>query len=105
MGQHLPDFAEPRWFVCHTKPRCEKKFDDLMERDDMFEEAARLIVKHQQGSTSLIQRRLKLGYNRSGRIVDQLEKAGIVGPFSGSKARDVLVKDEYQLEQILRDLL
>ena len=70
----------------------------------MVGEAARLIVKHQQGSTSLIQRRLKLGYNRAGRIVDQLETAGIVGPFSGSKAREVLVQDEYALEQILNSL-
>ncbi len=58
----------------------------------MFEEAARLIVMHQQGSTSLIQRKLKLGYNRAGRIIDQLEAAGIVGPFEGSKARDVLFR-------------
>lgn len=78
--------------------------EDLGERDDFFSDAARLIVKHQQGSTSLIQRRLKLGYNRAGRIIDQLEKAGIVGPFQGSKARDVLVQDEYTLEQILNGL-
>lgn len=77
---------------------------DLSDLDDMFEEAARLIVKHQQGSTSLIQRRLKLGYNRAGRIVDQLETAGIVGPFSGSKAREVYVQDEHSLEQILQAL-
>ncbi len=79
--------------------------NDLTDLDEMFEEAARLIVKHQQGSTSLIQRRLKLGYNRAGRIVDQLETAGIVGPFSGSKAREVLVQDEYALEQILQDIV
>lgn len=77
---------------------------DLKDRDSMFDDAARLVVSHQQGSTSLIQRRLKLGYNRAGRIIDQLEAAGIVGPFSGSKARDVLVHDEYALEQILNDL-
>lgn len=77
---------------------------DLTDRDDMFDEAARLIVAHQQGSTSLIQRRLKLGYNRAGRIIDQLEQAGVVGPFSGSKARDVLIPDEYQLEQLLNSL-
>ncbi len=70
-------------------------------RDSMFEEAARLIVKHQHGSTSLIQRRLKLGYNRAGRIMDQLEKAGIVGPANGSKPREVLVKSETELEQYL----
>jgi len=77
---------------------------DFSERDQMFEEAARLIVAHQQGSTSLIQRRLKLGYNRAGRLIDQLEAAGIVGNFEGSKAREVLVKDEYSLEQLLSEL-
>ena len=77
---------------------------DLEDRDPMFEEAARLIVMHQQGSTSLIQRKLKLGYNRSGRIIDQLEAAGIVGPFEGSKAREVLYPDEYSLEQHLETL-
>ncbi|MDB5022386.1 MAG: translocase FtsK [Mucilaginibacter sp.] len=74
------------------------------DRDPMFEEAARLIVMHQQGSTSLIQRKLKLGYNRAGRIIDQLEAAGIVGPFEGSKARDVLYPDEYSLERHLENL-
>ncbi|SEN39381.1 DNA segregation ATPase FtsK/SpoIIIE, S-DNA-T family [bacterium A37T11] len=74
---------------------------DLDNRDSLFEDAARLIVLHQQGSTSLIQRKLKLGYNRAGRIIDQLEAAGIVGPFEGSKARDVLYPDEYSLEQYL----
>lgn len=77
---------------------------DLADRDNMFEEAARLIVRHQQGSTSLIQRKLKLGYNRAGRLIDQLEAAGIVGPFEGSKAREVLVQDEYILEQLLNEL-
>jgi S-DNA-T family DNA segregation ATPase FtsK/SpoIIIE len=82
-------------------------FDDEggdYERDVLFEEAARIIVMHQQGSTSLLQRRLKLGYNRAGRLIDQLEKAGIVGPFEGSKAREVLVPDEYSLERILSNL-
>ncbi|MGI4872892.1 MAG: DNA translocase FtsK 4TM domain-containing protein [Janthinobacterium lividum] len=74
------------------------------ERDSMFAEAARCIVLHQQGSTSLIQRKLKLGYNRSGRLMDQLQQAGIVGPFEGSKARAVLVPDEYQLEQLLNTM-
>jgi S-DNA-T family DNA segregation ATPase FtsK/SpoIIIE len=74
---------------------------DLADRDVLFEEAARVIVMHQQGSTSLIQRKLKLGYNRAGRLIDQLEAAGIVGPFEGSKAREVLVSDEYTLEQLL----
>ncbi|WP_433895447.1 DNA translocase FtsK 4TM domain-containing protein [Sphingobacterium mizutaii] len=77
---------------------------DLSDRDQLFEEAARLIVMHQQGSTSLIQRKLKLGYNRAGRIIDQLEAAGIVGPFEGSKAREVLYPDEYSLEQYLETL-
>lgn len=77
---------------------------DASDRDPMFEEAARLIVMHQQGSTSLIQRKLKLGYNRAGRIIDQLEAAHIVGPFEGSKAREVLIPDEYSLEQFLNTL-
>lgn len=77
---------------------------DLSERDALFEEAAKLIVMHQQGSTSLIQRKLKLGYNRAGRLIDQLEAARIVGPFEGSKAREVLIKDEMSLEQLLTDL-
>ncbi|WP_420385857.1 DNA translocase FtsK 4TM domain-containing protein [Roseivirga sp.] len=77
---------------------------DLSERDVLFDEAARLIVAHQQGSTSLIQRKLKLGYNRAGRLIDQLEAAGIVGPFEGSKAREVLIPDEYSLEQLLNNL-
>jgi len=74
---------------------------DWSERDAMFEEAARVVVIHQQGSTSLLQRKLKLGYGRAGRIMDQLEAAGIIGPFEGSKARQVLVPDEYSLEQLL----
>lgn len=77
---------------------------DLADRDALFDEAARLIVMHQQGSTSLIQRKMKLGYNRAGRLIDQLEAAGIVGPFEGSKAREVLVKDESELEFILKGL-
>jgi S-DNA-T family DNA segregation ATPase FtsK/SpoIIIE len=77
---------------------------DLSERDALFEEAARLIVRNQQGSTSLIQRKLKLGYNRAGRLIDQLEAAGVVGPFEGSKAREVLIKDELSLEQLLNAL-
>lgn len=77
---------------------------DLSDRDALFDEAAKLIVRHQQGSTSLIQRKLKLGYNRAGRLIDQLEAAGIVGPFEGSKAREVLIQDEYSLEQLLNSL-
>lgn len=76
---------------------------DPEDRDELFEEAARMIVRHQHGSTSLLQRKLKLGYNRAGRLIDQLEAAGIVGPFEGSKAREVLFQDEYSLEQFLRN--
>jgi S-DNA-T family DNA segregation ATPase FtsK/SpoIIIE len=72
------------------------------ERDEFFDDAARLIVLHQQGSTSLIQRKLKLGYNRAGRIIDQLERAGVLGPFEGTKARKVLIPDEASLEHILQ---
>jgi S-DNA-T family DNA segregation ATPase FtsK/SpoIIIE len=82
----------------------EKGEFDPNARDELFEDAARIIVQHQQGSTSLLQRKLKLGYNRAGRIIDQLESARIVGPFEGSKAREVLVANEMALEQFLRDL-
>jgi len=74
------------------------------DRDPLFAEAAKIIVQHQQGSTSLIQRRLKLGYNRAGRLMDQLEAAGIVGPNAGSKAREVLYGDLTELEQYLQNL-
>ncbi|MEG1586170.1 MAG: DNA translocase FtsK [Bacteroidales bacterium] len=77
---------------------------DLKDRDQMFEDAARLVVGNQQGSTSMIQRKFSIGYNRAGRIMDQLEAAGIVGPFEGSKARQVLVIDDIHLEQILSNL-
>jgi S-DNA-T family DNA segregation ATPase FtsK/SpoIIIE len=70
----------------------------------MFDEAALMVVQHQSGSTSLIQRKLRLGYNRAGRIVDQLEAAGIVGPFEGSKARKVLVRDEMELDELMKTL-
>ena len=73
------------------------------ERDPMFNEAARVIVSHQQGSASLLQRKLKLGYNRAGRIIDQMEEAGIVGPFEGSRARQVFISDLNSLENILSD--
>jgi DNA segregation ATPase FtsK/SpoIIIE, S-DNA-T family len=84
--------------------RKEAMGNSLNELDPMFEEAARVIVRHQQGSVSLLQRRLKLGYSRAARIVDQLEQAGIVGPSEGSKAREVIVDSEEQLETILRNL-
>ncbi len=76
----------------------------LEEKDAMFEDAAKIVIQHQSGSTSLIQRRLKLGYNRAGRIIDQLEAANIVGPFEGSKARQVLVRDEIALKELLNNL-
>ena len=77
---------------------------DLEDKDAMFDQAALVLVQHQSGSTSLIQRKLRLGYNRAGRIIDQLEAAGIVGPFEGSKARKVLVRDEMELEELLKKL-
>ena len=77
---------------------------DLSERDKMFDEAAKLVVNFQQGSASFLQRKLKLGYNRAGRIVDQLEAAGFIGPFEGSKAREVLVKDMAQLDEIIKKI-
>jgi S-DNA-T family DNA segregation ATPase FtsK/SpoIIIE len=76
---------------------------DLSKRDPLFEEAARLIVMNQQGSTSLIQRKFSIGYNRAGRIVDQLEAIGIIGPPDGSKPRQVLISDEYDLEKRLKN--
>ncbi|MGW1456436.1 DNA translocase FtsK [Salegentibacter agarivorans] len=76
---------------------------DVSERDKLFREAAEVIVTAQQGSASLLQRKLKLGYNRAGRIIDQLEAAGIVGPFEGSKARQVLVTDLAALDQLLNE--
>ena len=77
---------------------------DLRNRDEIFDDAARLIVSNQQGSTSMIQRKFSIGYNRAGRIMDQLEAAGIVGPSEGSKARQVLLQDEYSLEQLLNGM-
>ena len=82
----------------------EGKEFDLSDRDALFEDAARLIVQNQVGSTSLLQRRMKLGYNRAGRLMDQLEAAGIVGANQGSKARDVIIKTEMELEQHLQSL-
>jgi len=77
---------------------------DLGKLDPMFEEAARVVVANQSGSTSLIQRRFSIGYNRAGRIIDQLEAAGVVGPFEGSKARQVIINDEFELERVLSTL-
>ena len=88
----LPEYVDEK--------ELEGKEFDLSERDPLFEDAARLIVQNQMGSTSLIQRRMKLGYNRAGRLMDQLEQAGIVGPNLGSKAREVLIKTESDLQEI-----
>jgi DNA segregation ATPase FtsK/SpoIIIE, S-DNA-T family len=79
----------------------EAKDFDLSDKDPLFEEAARLIVQNQSGSTSLIQRRMKLGYNRAGRLMDQLEQAGVVGPNLGSKVREVVIKTEADLQELL----
>ena len=92
----LPEYVDEK--------ELEGKDFDLAERDSMFEDAARLIVQNQIGSTSLLQRRMKLGYNRAGRLMDQLEAAGIVGPNQGSKARDVLIKTEMDLQMHLDTL-
>lgn len=78
--------------------------DPLEDIDDMFESAAKVVILHQQGSVSLLQRKLKIGYNRAGRIIDQLFNAGIVGPYQGSTARDVLVQDEDELQEILDEI-
>ncbi|WEK35300.1 MAG: DNA translocase FtsK [Candidatus Pseudobacter hemicellulosilyticus] len=89
----LPEYVDEK--------ELEGKDFELGDRDSLFEDAARVIVQNQVGSTSLLQRRMKLGYNRAGRLMDQLEAAGIVGPSQGSKARDVLIKTEMDLEQHL----
>jgi len=89
----LPEYVDEK--------ELEAKGFDLEDRDPLFEEAARLIVANQLGSTSLIQRKMKLGYNRAGRLMDQLEAAGVVGPGQGSKPRDVLIKTEMELDQYL----
>ncbi len=91
----------PEYF--DEEPESKVEFN-ASERDELFEDAAYVIVQNQQGSTSLLQRKLKLGYNRAGRIIDQLEAAGIVGSFEGSKAREVKVANEMALEQFLKDL-
>ena len=97
-----PDgFLLPEYLDENEEPN--KDFDPK-QKDEFFNDAARLVVASQFGSTSLLQRKLQLGYNRAGRIIDQLEAAGIVGPYNGSKAREVLVHDEVQLEELLRSL-
>lgn len=98
-----PDAYQLPEYIDENAEQSKADFDPD-DRDPLFEEAAQLIVTHQQGSTSLIQRKMKLGYNRAGRIIDQLEAAGVVGPFEGSKAREVLIPDMYALEQFLNNL-
>jgi DNA segregation ATPase FtsK/SpoIIIE, S-DNA-T family len=92
----LPEYVDEK--------ELESRNFDLSDRDPLFDDAARLIVQNQVGSTSLLQRRMKLGYNRAGRLMDQLEAAGIVGGSQGSKARDVLIKTEAELNQHLEML-
>jgi S-DNA-T family DNA segregation ATPase FtsK/SpoIIIE len=93
----LPEYVDEK--------ELEARGADLTDRDSLFEDAARLIVASQVGSTSLLQRRMKLGYNRAGRLMDQLEAAGVVGANQGSKARDVLIKTEADLQQIIDTLI
>lgn len=94
-------FTLPEYLDENEEPN--KEFD-AKSKDEFFNDAARLVVSSQFGSTSLLQRKLQLGYNRAGRIIDQLEAAGIVGPSNGSKPRDVLIHDEVTLEELLRSL-
>ena len=93
----LPEYVDEK--------ELESRDFDLNDKDPLFEDAARLIVQNQVGSTSLLQRRMKLGYNRAGRLMDQLEDAGVVGPNQGSKARDVLIKTESDLAQHLSNII
>jgi S-DNA-T family DNA segregation ATPase FtsK/SpoIIIE len=99
-----PSYSRPYYLPSIYEKKKEHGSGFNANLDPMFEEAARVIVLHQQGSVSLLQRKLKLGYSRAARIVDQLEDAGIVGPNDGSKARQVLVENEEQLEAVLRSL-
>ncbi len=99
-----PSYSKPYFLPSLYEKKKESSSGVSSDLDPMFEDAAKVIVRHQQGSVSLLQRRLKLGYSRAARIVDQLEEAGIVGPNDGSKARSVLVENEEQLETILRNL-
>jgi DNA segregation ATPase FtsK/SpoIIIE, S-DNA-T family len=99
-----PSFSKPYFLTSIYDKKKSGSSGFASDLDPMFEEAARVIVRHQQGSVSLLQRKLKLGYSRAARIVDQLEEAGIVGPNDGSKARQVIVENEEQLETVLRTL-
>jgi S-DNA-T family DNA segregation ATPase FtsK/SpoIIIE len=93
----LPEYVDEK--------EMEKGDFDVNDKDPLFEEAAKIIVTTQSGSTSLLQRRMKLGYNRAGRLMDQLESAGIVGPNQGSKVRDVLIKTESELQMHLDEIM
>jgi len=93
----LPEYVDEK--------EMEKGGFDVNDKDPLFEDAARIIVSTQSGSTSLLQRRMKLGYNRAGRLMDQLEAAGVVGPNQGSKVRDVLIKTDADLQQYLNDMM
>ncbi len=95
----LPEYTDP-----NAEPDGGAADVDMNRLDPLFEEAARLLIYHQQGSTSLIQRKFSIGYNRAGRIMDQLERAGIVGPSNGSKAREVLCMDENDLDMRMKSL-
>jgi len=101
---------QPSYPSAYLLPECEVEGSDdsnaidLKNRDELFDDAARIVVMNQTGSTSAIQRKFSIGYNRAGRIMDQLEAAGIVGQNEGSKARQVLLQDEYALEQLLKGL-
>jgi S-DNA-T family DNA segregation ATPase FtsK/SpoIIIE len=97
-------YSKPYFLPSIYEKKSSKAGGFTADFDPMFEDAARVIVRHQQGSVSLLQRKLKLGYSRAARIVDQLEEAGIVGPNDGSKARHVLIENEMQLETLLRAL-
>jgi DNA segregation ATPase FtsK/SpoIIIE, S-DNA-T family len=97
-------YSKPYYLPSIYEKKSSKAGGFTADFDPMFEEAAQVIVRHQQGSVSLLQRKLKLGYSRAARIVDQLEEAGIVGPNDGSKARQVLIDNEMQLETLLRAL-
>jgi len=103
--KNQPAFSKPYYLPSlYDKKKNDAKGGFLGELDPMFEDAARVLVRSQKGSVSLLQRRLKLGYSRAARIVDQLEEAGIVGPNNGSSAREVIVENEEQLETIIRSL-
>jgi S-DNA-T family DNA segregation ATPase FtsK/SpoIIIE len=99
-----PSYSKPYYLPSIYDKKKSSSSGMAVDLDPMFEEAARVIVRHQQGSVSLLQRKLKLGYSRAARIVDQLEDAGIVGPNDGSKARQVLIENDEQLETVLRTL-